>query len=158
MVFVTPYRPFFPFIVGKYVWFRTTIDLALVFFLVGLLFSSNAALYEEQLKKLFHSPVVLAVTTFVFFFVLACFFGVDPSFSFWSNFERGEGGLQMIHLYLFFLLLISVFREEEDWQKILGWSLVAGALMCAYGYAAASGVKGLVGGTQFSDPGFRFQG
>ena len=42
----------FPFIVGKYVWFRTAVDLALIAFLLGLLFMPREAnIYENRLKK-----------------------------------------------------------------------------------------------------------
>ncbi len=156
VVFVTP-STLFPFIVGKYVWFRTTIDLALIFFLSGLLFSNDGPAYLERVKRIFRSPLAIAVTVFVGVFLLACVFSLNPSFSFWSNFERGEGGLQILHLYLFFLLLLALFRKEEDWWKIFGWSLVAGVGLSLYGFAAASAVSGFVG-ANFHDPGFRFQG
>ena len=46
--------------------------------------------------------------------------------AFWSNYERGEGGFQMIHYYLFFLLLAFLFRDEKDWRRIFGFSLCRG--------------------------------
>lgn len=147
----------FPFIVGKYAWFRSTVDLALIFFLLGILFQPDAKAFEERAVKLFKTPLVIAVSIFVLMFLLACLFGINPSFSFWSNFERGEGGLQILHLYVFFLLLSILFREEKDWRRMLGWFLVAGLLMSFYGFAAMSGWKGFIG-ARLSDSGFRFQG
>lgn len=128
----------FPFIVGKYVWFRTTIDLALIFFLLGLLFDNQRqSAINQRLSALWRQPLVIAVSVFVFIFLLAGFFGIDPAASFWSSFERGEGGFQLIHLWLFFILLLVLFREEKDWQKILVASLIAGLLMGFYGVGAA---------------------
>ncbi|KKU91500.1 MAG: hypothetical protein UY23_C0001G0106 [Candidatus Jorgensenbacteria bacterium GW2011_GWA1_48_11] len=127
----------FPFIVGKYVWFRTTVDLALIAFLMGLLFSSEAETYKSRLVKFLKSPLVMAVTVFAFVFVLAGFFGFDPANSFWSNFERGEGGLQMLHLLAFFWLLILLFRDQADWRKIFWSSVIAGLLMVGYGVGAS---------------------
>jgi O-antigen ligase len=147
----------FPFIVGKYVWFRATVDLAFIFFLLGIIFHPEAKAYEERFFKLVKSPLFLAVTAFVFIFILAGFFGVDPVNSFWSNFERGEGGLQLIHLWVFFTLLAVLFREEDDWRRIFGWSLVGGILMTLYGVFAGWGYQNFIG-PKFGDPGFRFQG
>ncbi|KKL11323.1 hypothetical protein LCGC14_2546990, partial [marine sediment metagenome] len=88
-----------------YVWFRSLIGLALIFFLLGLLFNREADFYWERLKRIVRSPLFIAVSVFVTAFLAATFFGVDPAFSFWSNFERGEGGLQILNLYVFFVLL-----------------------------------------------------
>ncbi|MEK7608635.1 MAG: O-antigen ligase family protein [Patescibacteria group bacterium] len=177
----------FPFIVGKYVWFRTSIDLALIAFLLGLVFSSEeGSAYLERMKKLFKTPIGITVTVFAAAFVIAGFFGIDPSFSFWSNFERGEGGFQMLHLATFFVLLATLFTKEKDWQKFFWYFMIAAALVILYGVGASlkfvdaettmrisDGVptKELTGkggpyyqifqnfiGSAFSDPGFRFAG
>ncbi len=147
----------FPFIVGKYSFFRTVIDLALIFFMLGLLMQDKLDIVWRQFLLIFKSPLVIAVSIFVSIFVLAGFFGVDPSFSFWSNFERGEGGLQMIHLWIFFLLLAVLFREEKDWQKLFWISIIGAGLMIFYGIAAHFGINGYIGG-KFGDEGFRFFG
>lgn len=151
----------FPFIVGKYVWFRAVVDLALIFFFAGLVFNPEGRNYIARLKELFRSPAVLAVTAFAALFTLACFFGVRPSFSFWSNFERGEGGVQILHLYAFFVLLITLFREDRDWRKMFWLSMGAAALVILYGVLAGFG--GSLGGwgqigPRFGAPNFRFQG
>lgn len=151
----------FPFIVGKYVWFRAAVDLALIFFFAGLIFNPDGKHYIARLKELFRSPVVIAVTAFTVFFVLAGFFGVRPSFSFWSNFERGEGGIQILNLYAFFVLLITLFRDDKDWRKMFWLSMGAASLMILYGVIAGFGGS-LAGwgsiGPRFGTPGFRFQG
>lgn len=135
---VTP-STLFPFIVGKYVWFRASVDLALLTFAIGLLFHTHrSAVIDiyQRFSSLIRNPLVIAITIFVAIFLLAGFSGVDPAFSFWSNFERGEGGIQILHLYVFFMLLALLFREEKDWQKLFAWSLVAGIFMAFYGLGA----------------------
>ncbi len=126
----------FPFIVGKYVWFRTVIDLSLIFFLLGLLLRRDARQYGIRLIKWLKSPLAIAVGVFAAVFVLAGFFGIDPKFSFWSNFERGEGGLQMLHFYLFFILLGVLLKDEKDWRKFFLLSVIAGLFMIFYGLGA----------------------
>lgn len=176
----------FPFIVGKYAFFRITTELALVFFLLGLAMSPDAGIYVARLKKLFRNPLVWAVTAFVAIFLLAGFMGVRPSFSFWSNFERGEGGFQMLNLYIYFLLIAVLFRELRNWKIYFICALIAAALMALYGVGASlkyidaeqvtvlqyglptkqlSGNGGpwfqtfkSFSGSWFGEPGYRFQG
>lgn len=111
----------------------------------------------ERLKQVIKSPLTIAITLFTTFFLLACLFGVDPSFSFWSSFERGEGGFQILHFLLFFVLLSVLMREKKDWHLVLYFALVGGLLMFFYGVFAGIGKPGFIG-PQFKDPGFRFQG
>lgn len=146
----------FPFIVGKYAWFRGTVDLALLAFAFGLLFAEDGSETWERLKRTFQKPLAVAVSVFTAIFTLAGFFGVDPAMSFWSNFERGEGVLQMLHLFLFFVLLVALFTDKAHWQRFFGWVLAGGAFSFVYGFLAASGVSGFIG-AKFSEVGFRFQ-
>src|SRR5438876_1024509 len=118
----------FPFIVGKYVWFRVSVDLAFITFLLGLIFDAEAEQVLGRLKHVFKSPLTLAVSAFALAVMLAVLFGYSPWYSFWSNFERGEGGLQMLHLYVFFALLVTLFKEEKHWRTIF-WCSIAGAFL-----------------------------
>lgn len=143
VVIVTP-STLFPFIVGKYVFFRTAVSLSLIFFLLGLLFQyKDIRSYKiggqypgDWMSQILKSPLVIAVSLFVFIFLLACFFSVDPKISFWSNFERGEGGLQILYLGVFFLLLVILFRDKKDWQRLFWISILAATLVILYGIAA----------------------
>jgi len=157
MIFLVTTSTLFPFIVGKYVWFRTSIDLALIFFLLGLLFQDKSSVVVSQFLANFKKPLVIAVSVFVFIFLLACFFGVDLKWSFWSNFERGEGGLQLLHLFTFFILLITLFKEDKDWQRIFIFALIGGLGMAFYGLLAGVNVSNVIG-PRFGDANYRFQG
>jgi len=103
----------FPFIVGKYVWFRTAIALALIFFLLGLLERRGFIQIKTDLYGLLKNPLVIAVSVFVLIFLLAGFLGVNPAMSFWSNIERGEGGFQMIHLFIFLFYCFSFLKKKK---------------------------------------------
>ncbi len=127
----------FPFIVGKYVWFRTSVDLSFIFLLLGFLLHSDAKEYIGRLKKWIKSPVAIAIGVFAAVFVLASFFAFDAGIAFWSNFERGEGGFQILHFYLFFILLGTLFKDEKDWRKFFWLSVIAGSLMIFYGIGAS---------------------
>ncbi len=201
MIVIVTSSTLFPFIVGKYVYFRILVDLAFIFFLLGLLFNQQESAgilarrslgegggINQRFKQLIKNPLVIAVSVFIFIFLLSGFFGVDPQNSFWSNFERGEGGLQLLHFYIFFALLAFLFDKEKDWRIIFTMMLIGGVGMAFYG--ASAGLKYIDaemitrstanGGTEdvltgnggpiyqlfkwaaigpsFSDPGYRFQG
>ena len=147
----------FPFIVGKYAWFRSSVDFALIFFLIGLIKEGDGDAYLDKLRRVIKSPLGIAVSAFTFAFLLSGAFGVNPANSFWSNFERGEGGLQIIHLYGFFLLLAALFDEEKNWIKIFWCSFSAAFLSIGYGLLAGWGVENIIG-PAFGTPDFRFQG
>ena len=64
----------FPFIVGKYAFFRTTVGLALIFYLIGLLFDKQRLSFVNgQLSNVFKRPLIIAVSLFVFIFLLPVF-------------------------------------------------------------------------------------
>jgi len=160
MIFLVITSSLFPFIVGKYVWVRIAVDLALISFLLGLLFNQQESAQisiNQRFKQLIKNPLVIAVSVFIFMFLLACLFGFDPKNSFWSNFERGEGGLQILHFYVFFALLVVLFKDEKDWRTIFTFTLIGGLGMALYGFLAGLGVQNFIG-PRFNDPSFRFQG
>jgi hypothetical protein len=128
---------FFPFIGGKCYFFRVSVELALACLLLWWAFESRTNELEMRIREFFRQPLVLAVSAFVLAFMLATIFAYDATAAFWSNFERGEGGFQMLHYYAFFVLLGLLFRSERDWRRIFTVSLVAAGLMIAYGIGAA---------------------
>lgn len=167
---------FFPFITGKAVFFKIAVGLALIFYLLSLAFENQKLTRAERRRqenksagnesggdtgtvspaRLLKSPLVIAVSVFVLVFLLAGFFGINPSYSFWSNFERGEGGFQMLHYFAFFILLVLTMRTKKDWQGAFYASFAAAALMIFYGIAAWLKIEGFIG-PAFA-PENRFQG
>jgi len=95
---VTP-STLFPFIVGKYSFFRLAVDLSLIFFIWA--WASGKVVIG---RKLLVKYIVIGVAIWVAVFLLASFFAFDPWAAFWSNFERGEGGdsaSSSFYLFLF---------------------------------------------------------
>lgn len=131
---------FFPFIGGKYYFFRFCIELALAFFLLYWAFEDKLDSARKRLKEVYRHPLFIAVSIFVLFYLLASLFAHSPSAAFWSNYERGEGGFQMIHYYLFFLLALLVFKEKKDWVNLLKLSIASAVLVIAYGFLADQGI------------------
>ncbi len=158
---------FFPFIGVKYYFFRVVIEFALLFYLLYWAFEAKINEVKNRLLEVSRRPLFIAVSIFVLAFLLASIFALNSHAAFWSNFERGEGGFQMLHYYIFFLLLIIQFKEWKEWRLLFWLSLSAAFLMILYGFLAQLGVNGLVSplrgntvGLSISDRIFspRFQG
>ena len=130
---------FFPFIGGKDYFFRFSVELALIFFVLWWAFEASDHEVKARLKAVCKKPMFIAVTVFVVMFLLACLFAYDPHGAFWSNYERGEGGFEMLHYYVFFALLVTLFDKKEDWKLFFKSFLVAGVLMILYGVFADLG-------------------
>jgi O-antigen ligase len=130
---------FFPFIGGKDYFFRFAVELGLIAFVLWWAFEAKEGEAKQLIKSTFKKPLVIAVSAFVAAEMLACIFALDAHAAFWSNYERGEGGFQMLHYYVFFLLLIFFFQHEEDWKNLFKFSLIAAAGMIGYGVMANLG-------------------
>ena len=149
----------FPFIVGKDVFFRAVVDLALIFYLVHWGWEHNAkkkislksepfakALVKKNwLEAVKERPIFWAVVLFGLVFVISGFFGINPALSFWSNFERGEGGFQMLHYLAFFILLTLVFRDKKSWRGLFIASLFVAVGVLGYGVLAILKTPGFMG-------------
>ncbi len=83
---------------------------------------------EYRLKK---SALLYSVATFLAVMGLADIFGANPLNSFWSNFERMEGFVSLLHLGAFFVVIGSVFNEL-NWKRWWNTTLVASGLMIGY--------------------------
>src|SRR3989344_205278 len=124
---------FFPYITGKNIAFRAIVEVLTAGWLVLVI------LDKRYLPK--KSLIVYAVSAFLVVMSLATVFGVDPYRSFWSSFERMEGLVTYIHLYLFFILLGVFLQSEKLWRWFfhtsIGISLVMSAIALSQllGYA-----------------------
>jgi len=99
----------FPYISGKNFAFRILVEIAAAAWLMLMIINK-----EYRPKK---SLLLYAYASFIFILLLADIFSVNPIRSFFSNFERMEGFISHIHLFLYFLILISIFKTRESWEN-----------------------------------------
>lgn len=99
----------FPYITGKNFAFRIVIEIAAAAWLLLMVLNK-----EYRPKK---SVILYAYSAFVFVLLLADIFSVNPVRSFLSNYERMEGFISHAHIFLYFILLISIFKTEKAWSK-----------------------------------------
>ena len=111
---VTP-QTIFPYVVGKALYSRVIIEM--VFGCWTLLAFLRPACRPPRSRLLLLFAVVLGVTT------LAAFYGVSVQRSFWSSYERMQGVVDLIHWFLFTVVLVSVVRTVRDWRILLNFNL-----------------------------------
>lgn len=136
-LFVIPFIPlyianplFFPYITGKNFAFRIIVEI-----LCALWIPLAMADKKYRPKK---SWIGIALALFVLVLALADLLGPNPYKSFWSNFERMEGWITIIHLFAYFYILAAVFNEKL-WNWFFNTSLVASLCVCIYGFEQLAG-------------------
>ena len=82
---------FFPFITGKNFWFRILIDGTLIAWLL-------LALYDSKYRPKF-SWIMGSFAALLGVMLVANAQGLHPTSSFWSNFERMDGYVSLVHTF-----------------------------------------------------------
>lgn len=113
---------FFPFITGKNFAFRILVEILLLAYVL-------LALKEPKYRP--RSSVLMWIALgFVLWMGLATFFSVDGIKSFWSNFERMDGYVTVLHAFAFFVIVGAVLTAEKWWDAFfrvsVGASMVQG--------------------------------
>ena len=122
---------FFPFITGKNFGFRILVDIA---FAAWVLLALYDVKYRPKISGIVWSFGALLVVMF-----FANLFGKHPSSSFWSNFERMDGYVSILHTFLYALVLGSVLQTKKLWQYLFNTSLAVATLVAYIGYAQFAG-------------------
>lgn len=121
---------FFPFITGKALFFRLIIELAALYF--SGLFLLNPGL-RQRAKIVIKQPLFICLLVFTAIFTITSLTAVNPQLAFWSNFERAEGGWQMLHYFLFFALLAITLATKDDWLWLFRGQMIIASLIAGYG-------------------------
>lgn len=116
---------FFPYIVGKGFFFRTIIEIAFALYLV------LAIRDRSYIPKM--SAVTWSMISFLGVMAIATILSENPAKSFWSNYERMEGYVTLLHLAAYFVMMASVFSKKV-WSNMLNSSLVASVVIGGYSY------------------------
>lgn len=117
---------FFPFITGKAFFFRIIVELILGAWIILSVISPK---YRHRFTWI--SWTLLAFLVIV---TLADIFGVDPERSFWSNFERMEGLITILHLGAYFLVVSSVMKTEKIWKWFWNSSVLVSVAVALHGF------------------------
>jgi O-antigen ligase/tetratricopeptide (TPR) repeat protein len=136
-IFIIPFAPlvvtgslFFPFISGKNFYFRIVVEIIVAAW--ALLAVINPA-YRPKKNLLFW-----ALTAFTIIILLADIFGVYFFKSFWSNFERMEGFVALIHLVLYTIVAWATLKPKT-WEALLQMNLFVSFIIAIYGFVQLGG-------------------
>lgn len=115
---------FFPFITGKNFAFRIVIEVLLAVYIL-------LALREPKYRPK-ASLLLWAALAFVGWMALSTMVSMDPTKSFWSNFERMEGYVSLLHFFVFFVIAGAVATAEGWWDRLMQISITSSAIMGVY--------------------------
>ena len=132
---------FFPFITGKAFAFRIIVEIVFALWLILVLRErgTSVAGTDASIAPRINS-LTISVTIFTVIIFVADIFGLNFLRSIWSNFERMEGWMTIIHLWAYFIVLSSIFGASistmdgrKNWHRFLNVALVAGGITAFYG-------------------------
>ncbi len=129
--FIISTSTLFPFITGKGFTFRILVEL-----LFGIWLAAIA--WDSSIRPRF-SWVWAAVAGFTAIIIIADLAGVSFYKSFWSNYERMDGLITLIHLYAYFLVAGSVLNTRQRWSVFLNVSVFASVIMSFYAFLQLAG-------------------
>lgn len=143
VIFPMPFWPlnfpdqfFFPFITFKAFYFRILVELAFSSWVI-------LAFLDAKYRPKF-TPLTIFVTLFAVIALLADLLGVAPVRSLWSNFERMEGWLVVVHLWAFYMVAAHMFGAGEEgkrmWHRWLNMSIAIASIVAIYGILQLAGV------------------
>ncbi len=131
LIFAVPFVPFlvfanffFPFISSKAFVFRILVEIAFALWVV-------LALRDRTYRPRW-SSISKSILLFLVIIGLADIFGVSPVKSFWSNFERMEGYIALLHFGAYYLVASSVLISTKIWKSFWNTTLAASLVMVLY--------------------------
>ena len=118
------YDLFFPFITGKNFAFRILVEIAVVGWIL-------LALVDTRYRPRF-SWTFLIYGSLVVWMAIANFFALNPEKAFWSNYERMDGWITLVHVFALFVVAGSFLTVEKLWRR--WWLTFVGASVFVLGY------------------------
>ncbi|MDD5153025.1 MAG: O-antigen ligase family protein [Candidatus Pacebacteria bacterium] len=132
---------FFYLVVGKNFAFRVLVEIMLSAYLVLAVIDP---VYRPRKNYL-----LISIVLFLVVIILAGIFGENPAKSFWSNFERMEGVVTYLHLFVYFVVASAVLTVRRMWEPYLNLHLFAGVIMGIEGVLQWMGrIQNVSGGTR----------
>lgn len=132
-LFLIPFIPlyvanglFFPFITGKAFLFRVLVEVLFFSWVV-------LAIADPKYRPKFSWPLVWfgALTLWM---AIANSFGVNPLKAFWSNYERMDGWVTLVHAFLLFVCAGSLLVSKELMHRWWKFFLAGAAMVVAYAF------------------------
>ncbi|MEK7613549.1 MAG: O-antigen ligase family protein [Patescibacteria group bacterium] len=123
---------FFPFITGKAFAFRIIVEVVFALWVVLAFIDSSV-----RPKA---SALLYVLLAFVVSIGISTVLAENPSKAFWSNFERMEGYITILHLGAYFVVVNVMLQGEKLWKRFLITTIGVSALVGLYGVLQLGGV------------------
>ena len=138
-LFLIPFIPlyvagelFFPFITGKAFLFRILVEIG---FAAWIALAVSDAKYRPKFSW------ILAISgAFVLWMFLADAFSPNAQKALWSNFERMDGFVTLIHVFAFMVFSSAMLSAHKLWDKWWLTFLGGAALVVGYGLFQSAGL------------------
>jgi O-antigen ligase/tetratricopeptide (TPR) repeat protein len=124
LAFVFDSRMIYPWVTARNFIFRCAVELL---FGAYILLAISAPKYRPYASSLLIVTSLLTVWAGI-----AVFASEDPVRSFWSTFERMGGYVTLLHLFAYFIIVISIFDSLGAWQRLFEISVIASAMVGIY--------------------------
>lgn len=106
----------FPYISSKQLSFNILIELLLPFWLI--------LVWKFPSFRPQRSLITWGLLAYLAAILVSAFTGIDFNLSFWGDVERLLGFFHITHFFLFYLYIVTAFREKADWYILLGASVL----------------------------------
>jgi O-antigen ligase len=119
--FIVSESLFFPFVTGKAYAFRIVTEIMFGLYLILAIISPQ---YRPRKSWILYTFGAFLISIF-----FSNLFGVNQVASFWSNFERMEGYVTLLHLFALFIVMSNVMTERKHWIWLFNGSVLASLFM-----------------------------
>jgi len=130
----------FPYITSKQLSFNILMEMLLAVWLVLIL------RYPEYRPR--RNYIIGGLVAFLLAILASCAVSVDVGLSFWGDAERMLGLFHVLHFFVFYLILITVFRSWKEWQALLLSSVVVATAISLVGIFGPN-VHNTIGNTTY---------
>lgn len=138
LVFILPFviipNAFFPMVYGKSIFFEFVTLVLLTLWIINKIYHRNENRIPTNLP-------ILIFGVYTFLFLISGFMGDTPSLSFWGSMDHGIGGVFMLILFIFTLILSSLFKDDKDWYKLFTTFVISGILFTVGGIISHFGFE-----------------
>ncbi|MDA1189596.1 MAG: hypothetical protein O2854_07985, partial [Chloroflexi bacterium] len=124
---------YFPFVVGKALYFRTITEVVFGLWLI------LAFRFPEY--RLPRSWVMITFALFLGASLISSFAGVSPTRSLWSTYERMQGVIDLAHWVVFVMVVATVLKTFTHWRWLFNANLAVSLLLALLGILQAFGVE-----------------
>jgi tetratricopeptide (TPR) repeat protein len=115
----------FPFISSKQIAFNVLTEVLFVFWLAFIIKFPQWNPFGKFAGQKTKNLVTYGLGAFFAALVASLFVTVDFNLSMWGDVERMLGVFHILHFGILYLVIITVFRDRNDWRMLIGAALVS---------------------------------